>query len=529
MHTSKLLFVATLFCANSIAAQEPLPIAATHGYVYAQLPRGLQFRSSPSILQLADTSTTSKHDLQVRPISTGVASVGQWLPAGEYRLAEWEGARLGEYPTVSVKAGHLTDLGQLIAVPVGGYDIVVLPLRNAEAVDARTALLAEIGPSLSASKVIEWHAPELPKPIEQLGWFKDDHSSGLIVGLLNNYHRNKDRPPLIKEVRAAESVAQLLKLAKSAVRPLTEEPATDAQSNLYYGAELGQVRMRKPSGEWSALDTGSLRTVTAVEVLGTTLVAGLDSGAIRISKDAGATWTKAAALSPDEAVVDIDRVGTRWVVATRRLHEPNKHGFPSSMNQVKVYVAAQDDFADIASIKTIDTGPANWRNYNTVRASAFGGHYYLNPAPELMRLDIKSMKWDALTPPDGVTHFHVSPSTEMLTAFKAGGIFSKLHVSADRGANWTKTPTPANGVIDVYFENADEARAIRGEASGRKIQFSFVQYNRAGKHWAMTAMAPLECAAMLSDAAHVPKFCITKSGSILSHDKGNWAVEFANE
>jgi hypothetical protein len=531
MQKISLLLSASLLCLNCFAAPAPLPIAATHGYVFVQLPRGLKFRKVPTILRLAHVATGEKHGLKVRAINSGVGAIGLWLPAGEYKLDEWEGTRLGEYPTVTVKPGHLTDMGQLVPVAMGGYQIVVLPLRDAEALEGRATVLQEFESSLSAERVIEWQAPNLPKPIEPVGALLSDGSGmrGLVVDLLDNYHRNKNRPALVKQVRAAESTGELLRLAKSAVPPQADNAATDAQSNLYYGAELGQVRVRKPNGEWGTLDTGSLRTVTAVAAHDATLVAGFENGAIRVSKDAGTSWTKVAALSRDEAVVDIDRVGARWIVATRRVDEPSAEGWAGPMNQVKVYAAAQADFSDLASIKTLGPFPSNQRMYSRVHGEAFGDAYYLNQAPALMRLDTKTMTWDALAPPSEVNIFHVSPATETLTAFKAMGLFSKLYVSTDRGVSWTKTSAPTYTVHNIYFENPDQAHALRSDISGMKYQYKLVQYNRADNRWNQTAQAPAECSGMLYDTTHVARFCVTIGGSILSHEKGDWVMEFANE
>lgn len=531
MQKISLLLSASLFCINSFAAPAPLPIAATHGYVVVQLPRGLKIRKVPTILSLAHVTTAAKYALKVRPINSGVAAVGLWLPAGEYKLDEWEGTRLGEYPTVNVKPGYLTDMGQLVPVALGGYQINVLPLRDAEALEGRGAVLQEFEASLAADRVIEWNAPNLPKSIEPVGALLSDGSgmSGLVVGLLDVYHRNKNRPALIKQVRAAESIAELLRLAKSAVPPQADNAATDAQSNLYYGAELGQVRVRKPAGEWGTLDTGSLRTVTAVAAHDGVLVAGFENGAIRISKDAGASWTKVASLSRDEAVVDIDRVGTRWIVATRRVDEPSEQGWAGPVNQVRVYAAAQADFSDLASIKTLGPFPSNQRIYARVHGEAFGDAYYLNQAPALMRLDTKTMTWDALSVPSEVNVFHVSPTTEMLTAYKAMGLFSKLYLSTDRGVTWTKTSAPTYTVHNIYFENPDEGRAVRSDISNMKYQYKVVQYNRADNRWNQTTQAPAECSGMLSDTRQVPRFCVTLGGSILNLEKGEWVMEFANE
>lgn len=528
-----LLFVSILFSAEcfSAPATDPVTLSATHGYVYVQMPRGLHTISKSPFLTLLDVKTGTEHPLRMRPVSSGVKALGAWLPQGEYKLGKWVGTSLGDYPVVSVQAGHMTDLGQLVAVAYGGYDIVVLPLRTAESAEGRASVFDELGAALSATKVIEWTSPNLPKSIEPIGRLHSAGSNmhGLLIHLLDHYERNKARPALIKQVRSAESIAQLLQFSKSAMLPRTEEPAIDGQGNLYYGAELGQIRMRKPGGEWSTLDTGSLRTVTAVEAHETTLVAGFDNGKIRISKDGGLTWSLAASLERDEAVVDIDRSGARWIVTARSLNEPNEQGAGSTLKQVNVYASAQGDFSDIARIHSVVAGPADFRNITTVRGEAFADAYYLNVAPNLTRLDTKTMTWTPIPAPSDITVFHVSPSTEILTGYNAKGMFSKLHVSTDRGATWKKLDTPSYVVHDIYFENADEARALRYRMSGMAYEYELVQYKRANDSWSRSNLPPAGCEAILADEKHVFRFCVTPGGSILANTNGKWEIEFANE
>ena len=104
------------------------------------------------------------------------------------------------------------------------------------------------------------------------------------------YKSEKDESPMIRKMAAAETREKLFQLAQASMPPKTDEPAVDAQGNLYYGADLGTIRVRKPGGEWGAIHTGSLRGVSAVELHGTTLVAGYVGGGIRVGKIDGSGW-----------------------------------------------------------------------------------------------------------------------------------------------------------------------------------------------------------------------------------------------
>jgi hypothetical protein len=500
----------------SVPVQSPSELAATHGYVYVNLPKG-----GTGSLAIKPLNEKKEYGLLAREDS-GVRAFGRWLPAGEYKLAKWGDYKWGDYPSFSVKAGHLTDLGSLIPFQIGGHEIVVLPIRHSEVARDVSIAINEYKPFLVSMEPIKWEPQAPPKPIKLK---MQSTGLGLVADLISQHERNVNKPSMNKQLREVASVQDFFRLAKAAMPPLTDEPSIDAQANLYYGADFGQIRFRKPTAEWGAIDTGTLNAVTAVEVYSASIIAGFENGIIRGSDNGRTNWKQLASLGPDESVVDIDRVDNHWFVTTARLI-PNPYG-SHSVDQVNVYVARKSDFSDLSNIKQVSIKTPNF--FLKVRGEAVNNFYYVNPIPDLLRLDILSMQWDKITPSKQVNGFHISPRTETLAAYNAMGMFSKLYVSTDHGDNWNEYKTPPMHFMDIYFEDKSEGRAVRMNMGAFTSTYELMEYDPAKKTWKKTSDVPAGCDRVLRDTDYAPKFCITKGGSILGYARPQWAVEFSIE
>jgi hypothetical protein len=528
------LFASAVLCLRCFAAvpENPAKLAVTQGFVFVQLPLGFQSANPGKILSLVPTVSKPGAEvtylLQPRALPTGVASLGLWLPAGQYMIEEWKGRWVQGYPPITVRAGHLTDLGQLVPIPIGNKEVVVLPFRNHEVAPGRAAMLAAYAGVLSPDKVIEWQVPDVPTtPAQQANGLRKGE---VMDALAIVYKSEKDDSPMIRKMAAAETRAQLLQLAQASMPPRTDAPAVDAQARLYYGADLGIIRVRTPAGQWSAIDTGSLHSVTAVAVRGTTLVAGYPNGKIRVGNIDGSGWRDAATLEWNEQVADIDFVGGRWLVATRRRDPARPNGTPGHMNRIQVYAAGSDDFGDLAVIRTLPITPDDYRQYETVRAEVYRDSYYLLATPYFLRLNTGDMSWDELNASRQVRDMHVSPSTEMLTLSGFDGpITSLVQVSTDRGASWRKLTPPRVVVLDAYFENPEEGRASRIDRFVSEKTFKTLIYLPGKNDWLTMTKSPEECVALLPDDKHVHRFCTTVAGSIYTHLEGGWQIELANE
>ena len=133
---------------------------------------------------------------------------------------------------------------------------------------------------------------------------------GLIADLLLAYDRKLNKPSTLQRLKDARDPAEFLRLARTVVPPLQDEPAIAPDGTAWFPADLGQLRRRSPQGQWDNLGIDTLRQILAVEYDNGRLVVGSDDGQLRASDDGGHAWKQLRSLGAGESVIDIDRVGT---------------------------------------------------------------------------------------------------------------------------------------------------------------------------------------------------------------------------
>ncbi|MEI7614059.1 MAG: hypothetical protein WCK63_14250 [Betaproteobacteria bacterium] len=508
-------------CASVPIVQSPEQLYSTHGYVFVSLPKARQS------LSLESLSDKSKIDL-IRRTDSEEDGFGVWVPAGEYKLGYWSSFELEGYSSLSVKAGRVTNLGSLVAVPIGGHEQVLLPIKHPDYANKVEAVIRDYQPFLSSKEVIDWRSDGIPKSFET-SWLgggpvisNDVASQGIVVSVLVAIGQEVTRPSMNKQLSEIKSIDEFFRIAKATTPPLTKEPGLDESGNLLFGGDFGQIRVRSPSGEWHALDTGTLNPVTSVEVFRSQIAAGFDDGTIRISSDSGVSWKISASLGQDFLISDIDRVGNTWVVLGER-KLTNKFG-QKITDQFVVYQAKNDDLRDLKIIKIVDM---NTPVYGFPRGESARGYYYFNTGEELLRLDLASMSWASVTPPSAVSAFHISPNSAVIAAYKIQGMFSKLYISTDHGENWIKYDNPPYVIDDIRFENTTAGLAVRMSMGAFTGTFELLQYDRSTDSWNKFAEAPDGCIRILPDATNTARFCVTSGGSILRHTDQKWVTEYS--
>ncbi|WP_321812151.1 hypothetical protein [Burkholderia sp. BCC1985] len=514
-----ILFLIFLFgCVNAPVIQSPSQLAATHGYVYVSIPKG----SASDSVQLESLKDNSTFLLQPHP---GIDSYGAglWIPAGEYRLAKWKNYNLIDYPKIEVQRGRITDLGGLIQLPIGGYKFVVLPVRHREFVENLNSIVNEYQSVLMSKYPIEWEVQKVPAPIETIYPLT---GLGLLADLLMDYERHVNRPAISKQLVDTRAANDFFQLWKTAAPPLTRKFEHDASGNLYYGADMGQIRIRGPQGNWRSLDTGSLHEVTAVKVDGKALLAGFDNGVIRVTEVGRGDWKILAAMGSDARIVDIDRKANRWFVAVARgvVNGP----VWKEINNIEIYQSGENDLRDLVKIKQIGGGKGlKAINAFPGQIESIGDFYYVGTPSQLLRLNLSTMAWTPVTPPTEMTGFHASSASGVLTAYHAQGAFSKLYLSSDNGETWLKYNTPPYVFSDIRFDNLSEGRAVRWNTGAFSSDIELREFDRQSGSWKTLTEAPHGCRRMLPDTSGTPRFCITAAGSILSYIDSKWSVEYA--
>ena len=232
--------------------QNPEQLRSTHGFVRVTLP----IAGAGSRVLLRSVKDGTDHELR-RSESLGTGVFGAWVPAGEYEVSSMRNPDGGRYLTVQVNAGQMTELGGLIPVQLGGYERLTLPIRHPEIAADASRALTQLSPYLKTTQTVEWTPTLVPKAWKVNA---DPTGLGLIADLMIEYGRHVNKPPLNQQLKQQTNVVNLYRLSLSTLPPQVEEPAVDDQGTLYFGAELGQVRVRRSDGVWSTIDTGILQT-----------------------------------------------------------------------------------------------------------------------------------------------------------------------------------------------------------------------------------------------------------------------------
>jgi hypothetical protein len=515
------MLLALTGCAQVPTVQSPGELSSTHGFVHVMMPT-----VQSGYVSLRAMGKDGQYTLISQP-THGPSAYGLWVPPGEYQVAGFVNPDGSKYLPVNVSQGRVTDLGGVVQLKIGGYESVWLPIRHPEIAVETQRAIDKLRPHLADAEPLEWKPLVPPRSVER---GSASTGLGLIADLLQIYLEHVNKPPLNKQLKETKTIEDFFQLAATAIPPQTEEPGVDDRGNLYYGAELGRIRVRSPAGQWSSLDTGTLQTVTAIETYRGGLVAGTSQGDIRVSRD-GKNWEKRFAFSESETVVDIDRIGERWIVLTTRITStpiPTMIDvYIHSVDSLKVYTTTADDLATLRLLREINLPEKLFLVFGMgVRGQHAAGTYYVNVGKELLKLDLATMQWSSATPGNTLTGFNISPKTGFLTAYRSQGIFSKLHVSGNQGVTWRPVDTPPYTFYDVYFESEGKGHATRFSMGAFSSSIEFMTYDPAADRWQKTHDAPRECRRILRDGDNVQRFCLTNGNTILNYVDGKWAVEF---
>lgn len=499
-----------------VPKQSAATLAATHGYVYTNFPKG----EDGSMMVISPTQTKGQYSLIARD-DKNTHAYGYWLPAGEYKMSKWGTLDWGNYPSFQVKAGQITNLGSFIPLGIGGYEFVILPIKHKESSSLVNAALTEFKPYLASSEIISWDPKVPPTPIK----YQPTQTSGLgmVVDLMNAYHAKVNKPSINKQLRETKNIDTFFSIAKSSTPPINTEPAIDKNSTLYYGADFGQIRTRTKNGEWSALDTNTLTEVTSIEIFQNTIVAGHEDGVIQISTDNGKIWKKIHALASDEIIKDIDRVGDEWFVVTKT-DKKIVNNEVVNLNKQKIYRSNNGELNNLTLLKEF-SHDYGWPGSYGESDSKF---YYVPMYTDLYRFNIKTQEWKLITPGKAIHTFHLTDGTNIITSWLAGGAFSKLHLSTDNGDNWKELDTPPYTIDNIYFTSPTEGKATRLGMGMFQSTLEEYAYNSTNNNWTKTREGPAGCAYFLQDETKQTRFCVMPGGNIFSNKTtdNKWAAEF---
>lgn len=502
---------APAFAAKPVAPSAQL--ATTHGYVYANFTKG-----NGGTLSVAPISGGKPIELVARSDEKFDAQ-GAWLPAGQYRLVDWRGRRF-DSPPIEVQAGRITDLGGLVGVGIGGDRLVFVPTHHPENKNDVALAVQEFAGVLTNQAPLSWSPATHPTPFF-VG--ADSTGMGLLPDLMAKDARKKAMGSLLKQLEQTPGTEAFMALVRTLTSPLSEEPAISPDGTLYFGADLGQVRIRKPDGTWSGVGMDTYQAVVAVEYDDGALVTGTDRGILRRSDDGGATWKELKVLA-EQNVVDIDHDATQWLVQTNRMGE---HKNPAKAPLiVAVYRATKADLSDLALVREFPLALEQRLAWAGARPSLRDGEYTL-AANGLHRLDTKTMEWREISPPTRVDQYRIDEATGLMTAVRAQGVFSKVWMSADLGATWREIGRPPYAIADVQMDTPDSGWALRlnFENASNTTAWDVYRFEPSIKDWKLAGRAPHMCKP-LRVSKSLPVLCMRNDASIWRLDADKWVVEF---
>ncbi|GGY84505.1 hypothetical protein GCM10011613_31810 [Cellvibrio zantedeschiae] len=505
-----------LGCATAPVTQDANLLAKTQGYVFAYFPK----TGAGNQLTVARVGTKETYTLLSRSEANGW---GRWLPPGEYKISQWGTTPWGEYQTFTVKVGQVTDLGSLIPMSLGGYQYVILPVKLKETETAVQAPLREFSAQLATSEPISW-APQTVPPI--LKEVAPSTGLGLIVDIMNEYQRKVVKPSLNKQLLATKNPQDFFKIAKSGSAPSTDETPIDAKGNLYFGADFGQVRVRSSSGVWSSLDTASLYPVTAVEVCGNNLVAGYANGILKMSRDGGATWVQVKDFGSAESVLDIDCLKERNIVITGQYAESPWAFKP--LKNVRLYSGTQAGLNDLTQLYNHDIPASQQGGILQIRGEQLQDKYVFIVPVSLFSLDLKTNQITDISKEKKVNGFHVTPNSQIITAWLAAGAFSDTYISTNAGQSWKEIDSPSLQINDIIFDSETKGIATRISPGMFTATPEFNNYDAVKNKWVKDYDGLTSCNVLLHNEKNKVQFCVAPGGNIFSYDKANkkWQAEF---
>lgn len=399
-----------------------------------------------------------------------------YLPEGSYRLKGMLGMQstpeTGPGFDFAIRPGALTNLGTLIYQPIGqGKATFVTYPGQADLARAVWKEFPALDKELGDPVVSGWRqtavnsqgasGQALPTPL-QYGAF-----GALLIDMADKKNETEKRLAWTD----AQDPALRLMLSKTSTYSLNAVQEL-ADGELLAGSNLGQLLVRSKSGEWSNIDIGDAREITALHAYSAThIIVGGEDGLLKQTMDAGRTWTDLA-FPVENALI-------------AHIHESNGELLVMSLAQGRMTVHGRLDKPGSQWTELVNLPGMNTMSHTILpkRAALHKGKYLLLiPGKALHAFDLAKRSWTVSPVPSEIQE--ISSNGESLYS---STMLQKPHVSLDDGASWSKAGNVCGGFTGLIFDfgmrDKDQAWALC-KVSGAFVATSRVRYSPdGGRNW----------------------------------------------
>jgi len=508
-----LLLIFLLGCASTSEPQDPDVLSNTHGYVFVHFPR-----THPG-LEVKAIKNKKKYSLELNHLNK---TSGLWLPEGTYRLSKAfygvGGNGFEGYPSIEVKAGQVTSLGSLINFSVGEDKNIWLQKSFSLTKELEQQYIKKFSKNLASNELNHWKLLKIPE-INTVT--RNSSGQGLIVDWMLSYTDSNQEGKLKNKLLSETNVESFYSTALKTLPPFSrQEPAEDKLKNLYYGAELGQIKKRSAKGVWTTINTGSLENISKVYWLDDILYAASINKRVIRSLDNGTTWEVISSFPAEELILDIDHYKDHlYILTSQKTDAASAEGLGFV---VTIYKTSTHNFDNISVIKHI---PHEGVILRDPKAEIANGHYYVGFEPTILKyMNITTGKWFDVPLPQKFTTYNVA-NNGLISLFNIQGAFSDLFISENQGISWSELDTPSYIIEDVFFTSKGQGVSHRTEMNAFSLSFFIQQYNAVKGKWVNISKAPDECKYLIENKERLASFCVTKSDGILSFKNNKWLPE----
>lgn len=494
-------------CQSTKNDQNAQLLSPSHGYLIVNLPRFY------TLIEVENITTKKKYTLTTNIKS----SFGSWLPEGEYTISKiGTQSNLKGFPTIFIKSGSLTDMGSLVYFDLGDDQEIWIPKRLGNEQVLIGEHVAKYSPYLASQNNILWQPEKMPLSSKKA---VISSGQGIVVNLIDAYVHSVQEGAFKKGLADEMDIDNFYNLAINVLPPLPSQiPALDSQRQLFYGAELGVIKKRDKKGQWSIIQTNQISNIHIVRKMsnGKLLAA---NEAQQIIVEAPGKWQVVSQFDNNEKIQDIDILGEKVYVVTAVYEDVNYILQGGNNYTLKVYEFNAADFSSKTEI---------YSNFRKWGARAHGrivnNKYFIGLSPDLLDvIDLKTRMPISLTIPQKFTDFNVLG--DIVTLYNQQGAFSDLFISKDEGQTWQELNTPPYIIGSILFETPTDGVAYRIASNFADVSFFLQKYDARANKWINISEAPRECKYMLHDADYFPRFCVTKSDTIMGYQNQQWQIE----